>query len=323
MSQEHPHTRDPSLPASVIVITGPTASGKTDLAAGIARALDAEIVGADSRQVYRYMEAGTAKPSAELRAEISHHLLDVVDPDEEFDVARWRTLALEALRDIASRGRRAIVCGGTGLYVRSLTRGLFEGPAADAALRDRLEREERNAPGTLHARLSAVDLAAAERIHPNDKFRTIRALEVLELTGRPISEWHREHALADRPFATLTFGVQIDRNELARRIEERSRAIVAAGIVEELAVLLRRYPPDLTAFGAIGYREAAACLEGTLARADLADAIARATRSYAKRQGVWDRGQSEPLPVAAGDVRGAVEKAGQFFESVAKAQGIG
>jgi len=314
---------DRPLPAGVIVISGPTAAGKTDLAAALARALDAEIVGADSRQVYRHMDAGTAKPSADLRAEIPHHLVDIVEPDAVFDVARWRALALEALRDIEARGRRAIVCGGTGLYVRSLTRGLFRGPAGDARLRARLENEEALAAGALHARLAAVDPESAERIHPNDKVRTIRALEVLELTGRPISAWHREHALAERPFATLVFGIAIDREELARRIEARSRAIVAAGIVQELAQLRLRFPPDLPAFDAIGYREAAACLEGVLPVEDLAPAIARSTRAYAKRQLVWDRGQSTAIPVGAADPRTAIEKAVRFLESVAKAHGIG
>jgi tRNA dimethylallyltransferase len=316
-------SRDLSLPPAVIVITGPTASGKSDLAATLALALSAEIVGADSRQVYRYMDAGTAKPSAELRAHVRHHLIDVVDPDEEFDVARWRALALEALCGVESRGRPVIVCGGTGLYVRSLTRGLFQGPAANTALRERLDAEEMAAPGTLHARLSAADSAAAERIHPNDKLRIIRALEVLELTGRPISEWHREHGLAERPFETLILGVEIDRDELARRIEERSRSIVAAGIVEELAELRRRYPPALPAFDAIGYREAAACLEGSLPRAELVSAIARSTRAYAKRQLVWDRGQSDAIPVSAADAGAVIEKAARFLDSVAKAQGIG
>jgi tRNA dimethylallyltransferase len=306
-----------------LVITGPTAAGKTDLAAALARALDAEIVGADSRQVYRFMDAGTAKPSRELRAEIPHHLVDVVDPDEPFDVARWRSLALQALRDIARAGRRAIVCGGTGLYVRSLTRGLFVGPAADAGLRAELEAEEASAPGALHVRLQRVDPAAAARIHANDKIRILRALEVHALTGRPISEWHREHALAERPFEVLQLRVDVARDELARRIEERSRAIVAAGIVEELAGLRTRYAPDLTAFDAIGYREAAACIEGRLAAAELADAIARATRAYAKRQVVWDRGQAETVAVAAADARGALERVRRFFDAVAKAQGIG
>jgi len=311
------------LPAAVLVVTGPTAAGKTELAAALARALDAEIVGADSRQVYRYMDSGTAKPSPTLRAEIPHHVVDIVDPDEEFDVARWRRLALEALRDIAARGRRAIVCGGTGLYVRSLTRGLFRGPAADAELRAALQAEERRSPGALYARLRSVDPVAAARIHPNDTVRVVRALEVHALTGRPISQWHSEHALAEHPFDALVLGVLVEADELARRIEERSHAIVDAGIVEELAALRVRYAPDLPAFDAIGYREAGACLEGRLALADLAGAIARATRAYAKRQLVWIRGQTASVAVTPAEPQAVIERARRFFDAVAKAQGIG
>jgi tRNA dimethylallyltransferase len=310
-----------SLPAGVVVVIGPTAAGKTELAAAVAAALDGEIVGADSRQVYRWMDAGTAKPSRELRSAIPHHLIDVVDPDEGFDVAAWRSLALRALAEIHARGRHAIVCGGTGLYVRSLVRGLFRGPAADPGLRASFDAEQSSA--ALHDRLREVDPVAAARIHPNDRLRIVRALEVFTLTGRPISDWHREHALAERRFETLVLRVEVERAELARRIETRSRAIVEAGIVEELATLRERYGRHTTAFDAIGYREAGACLDEALAPKDLAPAIARATRAYAKRQLTWDRSQSDAVAIATGDVHAAVEQAAGFFEAVAKAPSIG
>jgi tRNA dimethylallyltransferase len=301
------------LPPRVLVIAGPTAAGKSELAVELAEALGGEVVGADSRQVYRSMDVGTAKPTFEQRARAPHHLVDVVDPDEEWDVAAWRSAAMSALAAIHARGRLAVVCGGTGLYLRSLTQGLFAGPPADPAVRARLEDEESAAPGTLHARLSGVDPASARRIHANDRLRIVRALEVFEVTGRPLSAWLAEHGLSEKPFEVLTLEVDVDRDVLRERIELRSRGMVAAGIVEELGCLWERYPATTRAFDAIGYRQAAECLMGRLARTGLADAIALATVQYAKRQRTWLRGQMETVPVAPGDSRHALGLARGFF----------
>lgn len=303
-----------TLPSRVLVIAGPTASGKSGLAVDLAEALGAEIVGADSRQVYRYMDAGTAKPEARLRARVRHHLIDVVDPDADYDVAAWRSGALSALADIHARGRLAIVCGGTGLYLRSLERGLFAGPPADPALRRRLEQEEASSPGALHARLAQVDPSAAARIHANDRVRLVRALEVFEATGRPLSAWLSEHGLSERPFAALTLEVEVSREELRERIEARSKAMVDAGLVEELESLYARgYSPGTRAFQAIGYREAGLCLAGMLPRHRLAESIATATTQYAKRQRTWLRGQSDTVKVARGDVGAGLRLARKFF----------
>ncbi len=302
------------LPDRVLVIAGPTASGKSDIAVEVAEAVGAEIVGADSRQVYRYMDAGTAKPTAAQRARVPHHLLDVVDPDENYDVARWRSDAMSALAAIHARGAKAVVCGGTGLYLRSLARGLFAGPPADAAIRARLEAEEKNAPGSLHARLSQVDAASARRIHANDVVRTVRALEVHEATGRPLSAWLGEHALSEKPFDAKTVEIDAPRDVLAERVAARSRDMVRQGIVEELKGLYDRgYGPETRAFDAIGYRQAADCLAGRLAASGLADAIALATLQYAKRQRTWLRGQMDTQKVALGDTRGALRLARAFF----------
>jgi tRNA dimethylallyltransferase len=301
------------LPPRVLVIAGSTACGKSELAVLLAEKLDAEIVGADSRQVYRFMDVGTAKPTQEQRARAAHHLVDIVDPDEDYDVAAWRSAALSALAAIHSRGCRAIVCGGTGLYLRSLGRGLFAGPAADPAVRERLQREERQSPGALHRRLCELDAASARRIHANDLVRTVRALEVHELTGRPLSAWLAEHVLSERPFDMLTLEVEIEREILRERIVARSRAMVDAGIVDELAALHRRYPANTRAFDAIGYRQAADCLAGRLAPDHLADAISVATVQYAKRQRTWLRGQLETTQVAAGSDSAALRLAGDFF----------
>lgn len=302
------------LPAKVLIVAGPTASGKSELAAALAARLDGEIVGADSRQVYRYLDVGTAKPEPHLRVRAPHHLIDVVEPDEDYDVARYRRDAFAALAAIESRDRRAIVCGGTGLYLRSLSRGLFAGPPADPELRSRLLAEEGSAPGTLHARLRRVDAVSGARIHANDLVRTVRALEVFETSGRPLSSWLAEHGLSERPFETLILESSIDTGELRRRIDARSRRMVAEGLVDELEGLYAQgYDPSLRAFDTIGYREAAMVLAGTLARGALAESISRATAQYAKRQRTWLRGQAKTVCVTAGDVAGALRLASGFF----------
>ncbi len=309
------------LPACVLVVAGPTAAGKTEFAAALARELDAEVVGADSRQVYRYMDVGTAKPSLELRDRIRHHMVDVADPDEDFDVARWRDGAMVSLRDIHRRGRRAIVCGGTGLYLRSLTRGLFPGPAADPDLRARLEAEERERPGCLHERLRNIDPELCRRVHPNDLVRTVRGLEVHALTGRRLSAWQAEHGLGDRPFDVLTMVVTMATDALDERILKRSEIMVADDIVGELRGLhARGYPPDARAFAAIGYREARQCLDGEIPVSELAAAIALSTRRYAKRQRTWLRGEMRHLSetraivdVAPDETAGALALAESFF----------
>jgi len=307
-----------------VLVAGPTAAGKTALSVALAEAVGAEIVGADSRQVYRRMDAGTAKPTRAERERVKHHMIDVVQPDACFDVATWREGAMHAIGEIRARGRHVIVCGGTGLYLRSLMRGLFEGPARAPALRARLEGQEKREPGSLHRQLGGVDPAAAERIHPNDLVRIVRALEVLELTGEPISAWQARHALSERPFETLTLEVTLEREQLAARIDRRARDIVDAGLVEELAALRADgFASDLEAFGAIGYREAGLCLDGRLPIEDLAAMIAAATRRYAKRQLVWLRGQMETEPVPSGDVDRALARVRGFLHGMESGAGTG
>ncbi len=307
------------LPERVLVVVGPTAVGKTDLAAELARRLDAEVVGVDSRQVYRHMDVGTAKPDRLLLGEIRHHMVDVVAPDEHFDVARWREGVTAALAGIQRRGKRAILCGGTGLYLRSIFRGLFSGPGADIELRKTLVERERAEAGWLRARLLERDPNSAARIHANDQVRTIRALEVLELTGRRLSEWHRSDRGTAAPFGTGVVQVSCDREALYRRIERRSQGMVAAGLVDELRGLYADgYAPGLKAFSAIGYREAAQCIEGSLDSADLVGAVSRATKRYAKRQSTWLRHQLPAGPrteVAPGGHEEALTWSGRYFDA--------
>jgi tRNA dimethylallyltransferase len=298
----------------IIVIAGATAVGKTELATPLCEEIGGEVVSADSRQVYRRLEVGTAKPSAEIRARVAHHLIDIVDPDEDCDASIWRAHALTAIADIDARGKTAVVCGGTGLYIRSLTQGLFPGPAADQALRARFAEEEKRAPGALFARLAVVDPEAAKRIHANDMVRIVRALEVEELSGKPISVWQQEHALAESPFDVLTLEVSMPREDLYARIDQRSQEMVDGGLLEELAGLRGEgYAPGLTAFDAIGYREAGLCLDGELPRSELVASVAQATRNYAKRQLIWIRGQMDATPIE--NVAAALARAQEFLHA--------
>jgi len=285
-------------PGRIVCVVGPTAAGKTALALRLAESANAEIVSADSQQVYLGMDIGTSKATAEERARVPHHLLDVVRPDGAMTAARWAALADDAIAAAAARGRGTVVCGGTGLYVRALLHGLFDGPPADPALRARLEAEADAAPeGTsvLHARLAAVDPAAAARIDRRDRVRLIRALEVHELTGEPISAHQERHDYRNTPLRYDVRGVGLSpaRAELHARIDARVDQMIAAGLEAEVRALgAAGYGFDLRAFGAIGYREMCAYLQGKMPLPEAISGIKSATRRYARRQLSWFR--SEP-----------------------------
>jgi tRNA dimethylallyltransferase len=300
----------------LVIITGPTATGKTALAVELAVRYGAEIISADSRQVYRYLDIGTAKPTPMQRATIPHHVVDVVNPDERFDSARFRALAMSAIQDALRRGKKVLVVGGTGLYLRALTRGLCAGPAADPALRARLyEQEQGEGKGFLHRWLSSVDPRAAAQLHPHDTVRLIRALEVFLLTGTPLSQWQQAHGFRDRPFTTLLLSLVMDRETLFRRIAERCHQMVRDGLVEEVRrVWEMGYGPELSPLQTIGYAQMGEMLQG---RCQLEDALAqmiRATRRLAKRQLTWLR--AEPgvrwfTPTQTREIAALVEA---FFE---------
>jgi tRNA dimethylallyltransferase len=274
----------------VVALVGPTGVGKTELALQIAVRLDAEIVNADSRQVYRRLDIGSAKPTPAQRALVPHHLLDVVDPDAAFDCARYRHMALEAIDDIARRGRRVLVVGGTGLYVKVLLHGVFAGPGRDQALRTQFERDEAAEPGCLHRRLSAVDPDTAARLHPHDHIRVIRALEIFALTGRPISAWQAAHAFQRRPFNALVLGLSIPRAELYGRITARCETMVRDGLVGEVRQLYADgFGPDLPALRSPGYREIGEFVRGGCDLPTAVGRMAQATRRLAKRQLTWFR----------------------------------
>lgn len=276
---------------SIVCIVGATGVGKTDVALEVAERVDAEIVSADSMQVYRYMDVGTAKPTPEQRRRVPHHLLDVVDPDEDFNAALFRERALAAIAEICARGRNVLVVGGTGLYLKALTQGLFKGPGRDAALRADLERvAAEGGVDHLFERLERVDPEAARRIERRDRVRIVRALEVHAGTGRPLSEWQREHGFEDRSFDVLGVALERPRAELYARIDRRCGAMLAAGLLDEVRGLLERgYHPGLRSMQSVGYRQVVQCLTGHLGEADMLVAMQQATRRLAKRQLTWFR----------------------------------
>ena len=273
------------------IITGPTGAGKSDLALALAEALGGEIINADSLALYRGFNIGTAKPGPEDLARAPHHLIDVLDPDENFDAAAYLRAARPIVERLDQAGRPALAVGGTGFYLRSLTRGLFEGPGRDDDFRRQLAAQAARGIN-LHARLAEVDPETAARLAPADRVRVERALEVLHLSGRSISQWQAEHGLAEAPFAALTIIVDRPPEEMAGRLERRTRLMFERGLVEEVEGLLAAgWSEELKPFGSIGYKETVQHLRG---RISLDEAMAKtliATRQYAKRQRTWFRGQ--------------------------------
>jgi tRNA dimethylallyltransferase len=281
----------------VVIVLGPTAVGKSEVALELAARINGEIINADSQQVYRQMDIGTAKPSTELRQKIPHHVIDVVDPDEEFNVARYREMATASIHDIRKRGKQAIVCGGTGLYIKALARGLFLGPAQDAGIRAALTlKAQRDGLSTLYERLEQVDPSSTSWIHANDRQRIIRALEVIELTGKPMSEWQKRHGFGETPFTTIKIGLDRQRAELYDRINQRCDQMIEAGLVDEVRDLFTQgYSLDLRPICSVGYRHMGLFLMGKMSLEEAVFLMKRDTRRLAKRQLTWFRGDKEIL----------------------------
>jgi len=275
----------------VVVIAGPTASGKSGLALELSLFLQGEIVNADSMQVYRYMDVGTAKPFPSERRMVPHHLLDVVDPDEEFNAAVYRSLSVPVIREILSRGKACFVVGGTGLYIKTLLGGLLHCPAADQGLREALRNQaEEQGLDALYRRLERLDPVSAKKIHAHDKVRILRALEIIELMKKPLSALVQGHGFRDFTFQSLKICLQIDRKELYHRIDERSILMVERGLIEETENLLARgYSPDLKPMKSLGYRHAVRYLKGRYDREEMVRELQLDTRRYAKRQLTWFR----------------------------------
>jgi tRNA dimethylallyltransferase len=278
----------------LLCIVGPTASGKSALALRLASELGGEILSADSMQIYRGFDIGTGKPSLEEREQVPHHLIDVAEPLDTWDAARWADEALRLIGEIRARGRVPIVCGGTFLWVRALVYGLADAPRADEALRQRHRAwAEQEGRAALHARLAQVDPATAKRLAPNDFVRVSRALEVFELTGRPMSEVQAAHGFRAPRFAARLVGVARERDEQDALIATRVRGMLAAGWVREVESLIAAGYGDSRVMGSVGYRQVFEAVSGnaTSDQAALADAIVRATRVFARRQRTWLRDQ--------------------------------
>jgi tRNA dimethylallyltransferase len=285
----------PPVSADCWFITGPTASGKTGVALEVARRLDAEIVSMDSMAVYRRLDIGTAKPTPRERRLVPHHLIDCLEPHQEFSLAGYLHAAHRAVEEIHSRSRQVLFVGGTPLYLKSLLRGIFEGPPADWNFRNALAEEaRRQPPGYLHARLATVDAVAASRLHASDARRLIRALEVYEKTGRPISQWQQQFARGRPAEACRVFVVGWPREELYARIDARVDQMFAAGLVEEVAGLLAdRVELSRTARQALAYPEVLEHLAGGPALAETIELVKTRTRQFAKRQETWFRSLCE------------------------------
>ena len=271
------------------VLVGPTAVGKSRVALELAGRLNAEIVSADSRQVYRHMDIGTAKPSAEDRARIPHHLIDVADPDEEFTLVHFRARALKVIAEIIARGKPPLVVGGTGLYVRSLTEGFSVPPVPpDSAVRAHLEaRAETEGSANLYRELAEIDPAAVEHIHPSNTRRIVRALEVWHATGRPFSYWQRRTPV---PYDVVRLGLTCEREELYRRIDGRVDQMMADGLVDEVQDLVARgYDWALPSMSSLGYRQLGEYLRGECTLPDAVQRIKFATHRYARQQYAWFR----------------------------------
>ena len=279
------------MPPKILVVSGPTASGKTKLAVELALRHNGEVVSSDSMQIYRRMDIGTAKPTSEEMRDVPHHMIDVADPEEDFSVARYVEMAARCVDDVLERGKLPIVAGGTGLYIDSLLSGRTFAPfSPDSALRGELEREleEKGGQAMLEA-LAQVDPEAAQRLHPNDHKRIIRALEVYRSTGKTITQHNRETQAIPPRYNALTIGLAFqDRQAMWRRIDQRVDEMVAAGLEDEVRRLLTSgISPKCTAMQAIGYKEFTQALSGEMTWQEAADVVKLRSRQYAKRQLTW------------------------------------
>lgn len=293
-----------SAKPSLVIISGPTCVGKTGVAIALAEPLCAEIISADAVQVYRHMDIGTAKPNEQQRTQVRHHLIDVVYPDEPFNAARFKTMAEVVISDLHQKGRPIFVVGGTGLYIKALTHGLFPAQEQDGVVQRKIRLEAENLGlEALYRRLQKVDPVAAERIHPNDTYRIMRALEVHQVTGQSISYHQRIHGFRDVRYRTLKIGLTMERSILYDRINRRVDLMLASGLLEEVKWLLDQgYPSTLKPMRSIGYRHMADFLEGRTPWDETVHLFKRDTRRYAKRQLTWFRADPEILWVQPGQI---------------------
>ena len=298
----------------IVVLCGPTGIGKTAAAIYLAIRCKGEIVGADSMQIYRHMDIGTAKPTLAEQRQVPHHLIDVVDPGEAFDAERYITLTRPVISDLTSRERLPLVVGGTGFYIKALMYGLFETLPVDPEVRRRLQNEvsEKGSP-VLHKRLVQCDPGAAARIHPNDTYRVLRALEVFESSGQTISAWQKPHAFKNKVYDTLQIGLNMPRQDLYARIDQRVDQMIDQGLLEEVKGLLQNgYAPELRAMQSLGYRHMIAYLQKQQIWDETVRTLKRDTRRYAKRQLTWFQSDPDVVWVDREDIAKMTELIGAF-----------
>lgn len=301
----------------LVVITGPTGVGKTAVALQLARKLNAGIISADSMQVYRYLDIGTAKPSREEQQQVPHHLIDCVNPDDWFNAARFREEADLAIDRLHGQGRTVFVVGGTGLYIRVLMGGLLTGPGPDEALRGNYkELMTRHGKDYLYEELRIKDPAAALTIDPNDAVRIIRALEYFAATGCSITEAQGRHGFQDKRYEFIKIGIFPDRDSLFERIDGRAAAMIAAGLVEETRELLARgYREDLKPMQSLGYKHIFNYLKGICSLEEAQALMARDTRKYAKRQMTWFRAEKDMIWMSPDDMPGIRQVIANFLNT--------
>jgi tRNA dimethylallyltransferase len=279
----------------VVILLGPTGVGKSKLALEWAEELGGEIISADSMQVYRHMDIGTAKPTLDDQRRVQHHLIDLVTPDEPFHAAFYRTLGRKTIDQLHQDEKPIWVVGGTGLYIKTLTQGLFSSPKIDPRLRETLKQEARE-KGTsfLYERLKGVDVKTASRLHPHDLFRIVRALEIFDSTGVPISFFREQHHFGERPYITLKIGLETKREKLYHRIEERVDQMLEKGFLQEVEGLIAMgYRPELKPMQSLGYKQMVQFLSKEMEWEETVRQIKRDTRRYAKRQLTWFKADRE------------------------------
>jgi tRNA dimethylallyltransferase len=292
-SVNHPTTHQPAF--DCWYLTGPTASGKTGIGLELAGLLDAEIISLDSMALYREMDIGTAKPTAEQRRRVPHHLIDIIGPNEEYSLSKYVDTATAKIAECRARGREVLFVGGTPLYLKSLLRGIFQGPPADWEFREQIEKELQTVGlAALHQRLEQVDPLSAAKLHPHDKRRIIRALEVYRQTGQPISHLQTQFDEGRSADQCRVFVVRWDRKALHQRINRRVESMFAGGLVDEVRGILSRHRSlSRTARQAVGYREVIKCLEQGCDMAQTIEEVKTRTRQFARHQETWFRSLSE------------------------------